>query len=51
MFLLQLYLVNIKLLRKLESGFEKTINWNKYHSKKASQTQDRYLNFLIDQSY
>ena len=50
MFLLQLYLVNIKLLRKLESGFEKTINWNKY-SKKASQAQVRYLNFLIDQSY
>ena len=25
---------NIKLLKQLESGFKRTINWNKYHSKK-----------------
>ena len=25
---------NIKLLKKLESGFERTINWNKYITKK-----------------
>ena len=25
---------NIKLLKKLESGFKRTINWNKHHSKK-----------------
>ena len=25
---------NIKLLKQFESGFKRTINWNKYHSKK-----------------
>ena len=36
---------NIKLLKQLESGLKITINWNKYHSKKRSETQNRYLNF------
>ena len=39
---------NINLLKQLEAGFERTINWNKYHSKKSSQAQNRYLNVLID---
>ena len=26
---------NLKLLKQLESGFRKTINWNKYESKKT----------------
>ena len=30
---------NIKLLKYLESWFKRTINWNKYHSKKSSQAQ------------
>ena len=25
---------NVKLLKQLESGFKRTINWNKYQSKK-----------------
>ena len=37
---------NIKLLKQSESGFKKTINWNKYHSKKR-QAQNKYLDFLI----
>ena len=28
---------NIKLLKQLESGFEKTINWNKYLPKTTNQ--------------
>ena len=41
---------NIKLLKQLESGFKRTIIWNKHHSKKSSQVQNRYLNVLIDPS-
>ena len=32
----------------MESGFKRTITWNKYHSKKTNQTKNRYLDFLID---
>ena len=39
---------NIKLLKQLESGLKRTTNWNKYHSKKSSQAQNRYINVLID---
>ena len=28
---------NIKLLRQLESGFKRTINWNRYQSKTTNQ--------------
>ena len=42
---------NLELLKLLESGFKRTINWNIYHSKKRSETQDRYLNVLIDPSF
>ena len=42
---------NIKLLKQSESGFKRTINCNKYHSKKSSQAQNRYLNVLIDPSF
>ena len=31
-------------------AFKRTINWNKYHSKK-SKAQNRYLNVLIDPSF
>ena len=42
---------NIKLLKKLESGFKKTINWNKYLPKTTNQVRNRYLDFLIDPSF
>ena len=41
---------NIKLLKQLESGFKRTIIWNKYQSKITEQVQNRYLEFLIDPS-
>ena len=42
---------NAKLLRLLESGFKRTINWNKYQSKLTQQTLNRNLDFLIDPSF
>ena len=42
---------NIKLLKQLEFGFKRTINWNKYLPKITNQAQKRYLNFLIDPSF
>ena len=38
---------NVTLLKQLESGFKRTINWNKYQLKVAQQTQNRNLDFLI----
>ena len=31
---------NVKLLKQLESGFKRIINWNKYHSKITAQVQN-----------
>ena len=42
---------NIKLLKQLQSGFKRTINWNRYQFKKTNQAQNRYLDFLIDPSF
>ena len=42
---------NVKLLKQLESCFKRTINWNKYQSKLIQQTQNRYLDYLIDPSF
>ena len=42
---------NIKLLKQLELGFKRKINWNEYHSQQRSQAQDRHLNVLIDTSF
>ena len=42
---------NIKLFKQLESGFKRTINWNKYLAKTTNQAQNRYLDFLIDPSF
>ena len=42
---------NVKLLKKIESGFKRTVNWNKYQSKITSQVQNRYLDFLIDPNF
>ena len=39
---------NLKLLKQLESGFRRTINWNKYLLKTTNQARNRYLDFLID---
>ena len=41
----------VKLLKKLESGFKRTINWNKYLSKRSYEAQNRHLGFLIDPSF
>ena len=32
---------NVKLLKQLEYGFKRTINWNKYQSKMTTQAQNR----------
>ena len=42
---------NIKLLKQLESGFKRTINWNKYQSKPTDQEQIRYFDYLIDPNF
>ena len=42
---------NIKLLKKLESGFKRTISWNKYLAKTTNQERNRYLVCLIDPSF
>ena len=39
---------NIKLLKQLNSGFKRSIYWNKYLSKTTNQARNRYLYFLID---
>ena len=38
-------------LKQLESGFKRTINWNKYLPKAENQAQNRYLDFLIDPNF
>ena len=42
---------HIKLLKQLESGFKRTINWNKYQCKLKRQIQNRYQDFSIDQNF
>ena len=37
-----------KLLQQLKSGFKSTINWNKYLLKQSTQTQNQYLDYLIN---
>ena len=41
---------NVRLLKQLESGFERISNWNKHQSKTTTQVQKRYLGFLTDPS-
>ena len=38
-------------MKQLESGFKRTINWNKYQSKVTQRARNRNLNFLIDPSF
>ena len=42
---------NAKLLKKLKSGFKRTINWNKYQSKMSTERQNHYLDYSIDSSF
>ena len=42
---------NIKLFKQLESGFKRTINWNKYLAKTTNQARNRYLDYLIDPNF
>ena len=42
---------NVKLLDQLKSSFKRTLNWNKYQSKATIQTQNQYLDYLIDPSF
>ena len=42
---------NIKLLKKLKSGFKKTIKWNKYRSQMTIQNNNNNLKYLTDPTY
>ena len=42
---------NSKLLQQLNSGFTRSINWNKYQSDPKTCAQNRYLNHLVNQSF
>ena len=42
---------NAKLLQQLKSGFQRTINWNKYQSDPKTYAQNQYVNYLVDQSF
>ena len=42
---------NVKLLDQLKSGFERTINWNKYQSKVSIERKNQYLDFFIDPNF
>ena len=41
----------IELLKQLESGFKRTINWNKYQLKVTEQVLNRYLDYLVYPSF
>ena len=38
-------------MKKLKSGFKRTFNWNKYQTELKTLQQNRYLCYLIDQSF
>ena len=38
-------------MKQLESGFKRSVNWNKHQSKLTQQAQTRYLDSLIDPSF
>ena len=38
-------------MKQLESGFERTINCNKYHPKLVKLAQNSYLNYLVNRSF
>ena len=39
------------LLQGLKTGFERTINWNKFQSVPTIKTRNQYSNHLIDPSF
>ena len=40
-----------KLLKKLKTGFKRTIKWNKHRSEMSNQTKINNLNYLIDPTF
>ena len=42
---------NAKPLQQLKSGFNRTVNWNKYLSKLQLSAQNPNLNYLVEQSF
>ena len=42
---------DIKLLKRLKSGFKRTIKWNIYRSQMTIQLQNNNLNYLIDPTF
>ena len=42
---------NAELLEQLKSSFKRTINWNKYQSKKSIERPNQYLDYLINPSF
>ena len=42
---------NVKVLEQLQSGFKRTINWNKYQAKVLTERVNQYLDYLIDPSF
>ena len=42
---------DIKLLEKLKSGFQRTIEWNKYRSQITVQNNNNNFNYLIDPTF
>ena len=41
----------IKILKQLDPGFKRIVNWNKYQSTLTQQASNRYLHYLIDPSF
>ena len=44
-------LIKVIYMQQLESAFKRTINCNEYQSKLKEQTQNRYVDYLIDPSF
>ena len=42
---------NIKLIKQLGFCLKRTINWNKYQSKKTNQGKNKYLELVTDSSF
>ena len=40
-----------KLLEQLNTGFKRTITWNKYRSEMSNQTKNNNLNYLINLTF
>ena len=42
---------NEKLFLQLQTGFKRTVNWNKYQSESTLQTPNQYWNYLFEASF